>query len=96
MKIAVDGQDLFTLSEVQKQVIRNDIPDEIFDEDMKRRILYYPIHKYEQCFKALKKEWLPKLASRMDSIPTKDEDLAKLIFSQPDYKCRSQRDAQQE
>lgn len=40
MKISVDNQHLFTLTETQKKVIQNDIPVEIFIQDMKRRLKY--------------------------------------------------------
>lgn len=41
-----------------------------------------------------KREWEPKLKSRgVAMIPTDDEAFAELIFSQPDYKNRSQREA---
>ncbi len=92
MKISVNDELLFTLTETQKKVIQNDIPIEIFDEDMKRRIQYILTHKYEMCFDRLKKEWEPKLASRLSSIPTDPDALANLIFSQPDYKSRSEKD----
>ncbi len=59
---------------------------------MKRRLQYILTHKYERCYERLKKEWEPKLATRMPSVPTDHEALANLIFSQPDYKDRSQRD----
>lgn len=92
MKISVNDQELFSLSEVQKKVIKNDIHEDIFESDMKERIKYILIHKYENCFERLKSEWMPKLQERMDSIPTKDDALADLIFSQPDYKSRKQRE----
>lgn len=91
MKVQVDGKDLFELSENQKKVIQNDIPTEIFEEDMKRRLHWVLNHKFERCLERLKKEWEPKLASRMDSLPTNAEALCELIFSQPDYKSRSER-----
>jgi hypothetical protein len=94
MKISVNNVDLFELSEIQKQVIKNDIHEEIFEEDMKRRLFYILNHKYEQCFKRLKTEWEPKLAENgVRSIPTDKDELAALIFSQPNYKSRSQRQA---
>jgi len=93
MKISVDGKDLFTLSETQKKVIKNDIAEEIFEEDMKRRLHYILTHKYEQCFERLKNEWMPKIKQRLSSIPTDDEELAEMIFSQKDYKSKSQRPA---
>ncbi len=94
MKISVNEQELFTLSEVQRKVICNDIHEDEFEEDMKRRLNWVLMHKYEQCFKRLKEEWEPILAQRVDAVPTNPEALAQLIFAQEDYKCRKQRDAE--
>ena len=94
MKISVNDAKLFELSEVQKNVIKNDIPEEIFDEDMKRRLEYILTHKYERCFERLKKEWEPKLAQRVESVPTNKDTFAQLVFSQPDYKNRTEREAE--
>lgn len=92
MKISVNDAKLFELSEVQKKVIMNDIPEEIFHEDMCRRLQYILTHKYERCFERLKAEWEPKLAKRVDSVPTNKDAFAQLVFSQPEYKCRSSRE----
>lgn len=93
MKISIDDKELFTLSETQKKVIMNDIQKEIFDSDMKRRIQHVLTHKYEQCFERLKKEWDEKLKQNgVKSVPTDPDEYAKLVFSQPNYKCRSQRE----
>ena len=93
MKISVNDQELFTLTETQKNVIKNDINDDIFDEDMKRRLHYILSHKYEQCFKRLKEEWEPKLAAKgVESLPTNPDAFAQLVFSQPEYKSRKQRE----
>ncbi len=92
MKISVDDKELFTLSDIQKNVIMNDIHEDIFDEDMKRRIQYIIMHKYEQCLKRLKDDWMPILQTRLSSIPTSDEELSKLIMSQKDYKSRKDRE----
>ena len=94
MKISVNDQKLYELSEVQKKVIQNDIPDEIFEDDMRRRLHWVLTHKYERCFERLKKEWEPKLAQRIDSVPTNPDSFATLVFSQPDYKSRSKREAE--
>ena len=94
MKISVDGEDLFTISEIQKKVIQNDIPSSIFDEDMKRRLQYILNHKFEECFKRLKNEWEPKLKSLgVKSIPLDDVEFANLVFSRPEYQDRETRDA---
>ena len=93
MKISVDDQEVFRLSETQKKVIMNDVLEDIFDADMKRRLEWVLKHKYERCFERLKNEWSLKLAQRMPSIPTNPDQLAELIFSQPDYKNRSARES---
>ena len=96
MKISVNDQELFTLSETQKKVIKNDIHGDEFDSDMKRRLHYILTHKYERCLERLKLEWMPKLKDRIESIPTNDEALAQIIFSQPDYKGRKERQIEQD
>lgn len=96
MKISVDDQELFTLSETQKRVIMNDINEDAFEEDMKRRIQYILMHKYEQCFARLKSEWDTKLkALNVASVPLNEEAYAQLVFSQETYKDRKSRDAEE-
>ncbi len=93
MKISVNDKELFTLSEVQKKVIQNDIPSDIFNDDMCRRIRYALMHKYERCFERLKAEWEPKLrAAGVKSFPADPDEFASLVFSQQDYKDRKVRD----
>lgn len=95
MKISVNDQELFTLSETQKKVIKNDIPSDVFDEDMNRRVQWVLMHKYENCFKRLKQEWDSKLAANgVSMIPTDPDAYAQLVFAQPNYKDRSARDAE--
>lgn len=97
MKISIDDKELFSLSEVQKQVIKNDIHADEFDADMHRRIQWVVKHKYEQCFKRLKAEWDPKLAlNGVKMMPTDPEAYAELVFAQPDYKCRAGREKAKE
>jgi len=94
MKISVNDVELLTLTETQKKVIQNDISSDIFDEDMKRRVQYIIMHKHDECMKRLKSEWEPRLkASGLKSIPLHDAELAELIFAQPDYCDRCERDA---
>ena len=95
MKISVDGKDLFELSETQKKVIKNDIPEEIFEEDMKRRIRYSLEHKYDRCLKRFKNEWLPRLKkAKVESIPLDDDKFAEFVFSRPEYKSRAAREVE--
>lgn len=94
MKISIDGKEIYALSETQKKVIMNEIPSEIFEEDMARRLKWVLMdEKYNRCFARLKAEWEPKLkANGVAAIPLDEEEFAKLVFSQPNYKDRSQRE----
>jgi len=94
MKISVNDTELFTLNETQKNVIKNDIHADVFDDDMKRRLNWILMHKYDRCFERLKKQWEPILAKRYESVPTDRDQFAQLVFDQPDYKDRQTRDAE--
>lgn len=97
MKITVDGKDLYELNETQKKVLKNDINADVFDSDMKRRLEWVLMHKYEQCFKRLKEEWEPKLiAAGLKSFPADKDQFAKLVFEQSDYKDKKTRDLELE
>jgi hypothetical protein len=94
MKISVDGVDLFELNDTQKKVIKNDIHEDEFDADMKRRLEYVLMHKYERCFLRLKQEWEPKLKELgVESIPLNNDAFAELVFAQASYKDRKAREA---
>lgn len=92
MKVSVDNQEIYTLSETQKKVIHGDIHEDQFDADMKRRLHWVLNHKYERCLERMKAEWMPKLKQRVASVPTDDDAFAQLVFSQPDYRSRKNRD----
>lgn len=93
MKISVNNKELFSLSDIQKKVICNDIHADTLHADLERRLQWVLMHKYEQCMKRLRDEWLPKLKDRVESVPTSDDAFASLVFSQPDYKDRKSREA---
>ena len=98
MKISVNcacSDKLFELSETQKKVMCPDIPEDILDEELKRRLQYILMHKYERCWERLQKERLPKLAAAgVKSVPMDKDELAALIFTQPEYKSRKDRDTE--
>lgn len=92
MKISVDDVELYRLSEHQKDVIKNDIFRSEFERDARRRLSDSLLQKYEACFKRLKEEWDPKLSQRYPNLPTDRTEYANLVFSQPDYRDRQDRD----
>jgi hypothetical protein len=92
MKIILDNYLIWELNDTMQNVIKNDIPSEIFFDDMARRLRWVIESKYDACFQRLKDEWDPKLAARgIETIPTDKDKYAELVFSQPDYKNRSNR-----
>ncbi len=95
MKISVNDQELYSLNETKKSVIKDHVHEDIFDADMKRRLEWVLTHLYEQCFDRLKKEWEPKLvAAGAKSIPTDKDEFAQMVFAHPEYKSRKVRDSQ--
>ncbi len=95
MKISVNDEEIYTLTETQKKVIQNDIPSDIFEEDMKRRLRWVLVdEKYSRCMERLRKEWEPKFKSDgAKSIPTDDDEFAQMVFAHPNYKDRLAREA---
>ena len=95
MKISIDNELVFELSETKKKVLKNDIPAEEFDADMKRRLQWVLENKYERSLKRLRDEWLPKLKeAKIRNVPLDDEEFAEFVFKQQGYKDRSQRKAE--
>ena len=89
MKISINDNKIFELTETQKLVIKNEIHADEFEADMARRLEWVLMHKYEQCFKKLKTEWDAKLIHNgVESCPTQPDSYAKLVFAQPNYKDR--------
>jgi hypothetical protein len=92
MKVMLDNKEILDISDTMIKVIGNDIAGDVVG-DIERRLAWVIIHKYEQCFARLKAEWDPKLATRnIEMIPTNKEKYAELVFSQSDYKSRTERD----
>ena len=96
MKVSVNDQEVFTLADWEKDVIKNDINANDFDADMKRRLEWVLRHKVEQCYMRFEKEWMEKLRNdpSVESIPKSKEAFAALVISRPDYKDRAARDAE--
>ena len=94
MKIILDNEDVMDLEIWEQNVIKNDIPSDVFKEDIKRRIKWVITHKFDQCFNRLEQEWLPKLREdpRIESIPSNKQGFCEMIFSRADYKDKKTRD----
>jgi len=96
MKIKVNDEEILDFPEWKHNVIKNDLMSENYEEDMKRRAKYPWEHKFEQCYKRLQDEWIPKLQDdpSVQSIPADRQAFAEMVMARPDYKNRSQREEQ--
>ena len=93
MKFYLDKTLIFELDETKQKVLKNRIFQEEFQEHMMHLVKWVTMHNQEQAFKQLTEEWVPKLkAHGAKMIPTDEDELAELIFKDPEYKSRSQRD----
>lgn len=81
MKISIDGKEILTLSEIQKKVIQNDIPTNIFEADMARRLSWCVEHPCDVCYESRKKGWNDTLKERgVKSAPIDKMALADEYF----------------
>ena len=94
MEVQVNGTKIFQLESWEKDVIKNDISEDDFDADMKRRLEWVLKHKAEQCYMRFEKDWLEKLRKdpAVTSVPTDKAAFVALVKSRPDYQDRKARD----
>lgn len=91
MKISVNDQELFSLNDTQMGIFAYQIPGDILEEDLKRRLKWILTHKMDEIMKDMKAEWITKLqVNGIKMIPIDNEEFAKLVFSQPNYTPRKQ------
>lgn len=101
MKFFREEKEVYELKEWHKKLIKNDIPEEIFEADMKRRAEYFtdrPVswvfeEKIKGCLRRMHAEYDPILKDRAIDIPKDDESFVGVVVSQLDYKDRSRKDA---
>jgi len=81
MKISLNDEELFTLSEIQKKVIQDEIPLDIFEDDMKRRIQYIidqPCKRFINQNSQSAREFLK--SKNVSSVPSDKMEFAALVF----------------
>lgn len=95
MEISVNGQVIFTIDEHTEQVIKSDIPAEIFEEDMIRRLKWIIQEKYKGCIRRMRETYEPQLIAN-NIKPDYDNDIfANQVFALPTYKDGSTKRAEQ-
>ena len=96
MRLQINDSQVFEINETKENVIKSFINEDIFLEDMRRRVSWILQHKYEQCFKRFYDYWSQKLISEgTTTLPTDPDDFAQLIFLREDYKSRKELDLEE-
>lgn len=91
LKLKINDKEILNITDTMLKVLGNDLLE--VPQEVERRAIWAIMSKYDACFARLQAEWLPKLSSRnIESIPTNKDKFAELVFSQPDYKSRSERE----
>lgn len=92
MKISINDQEVFTLTEIQKQVIANDIPLDALEDDLKRRVVWRVDKNMNILCRIFIAEWLPKLKEAgMQNKPKTMDDLITAVKAHIDYKDMDKR-----
>ena len=86
MKFYVDSVCVLELSPVQEQILLSGIPADVFVPTMEQKVVWVINQGITGSFDNLFNKWLPILQTRYDSLPSRSEPFAELVFSQPDYK----------
>lgn len=92
MKVYIDFNDDDNLelatefTATQTKVIKESLEDDVFNNDIKRRLHWVLDEKLKGSRIRLIAQWLDVMKMRYESLPSSDDALAELIFSQPDYK----------
>ena len=92
MKISVDNEVILELSEIDKRIICDYLSSEIFDSDIKRRLIWIIDEVKKAAANNLRCNWAHVLEKRVDFIPSNVYEFCSLVFSQSDYEDKKTRD----
>ena len=85
MKITLNDEEVLTLSELQKKVIKDEIQDNLFENDMKRRLQWVIEHPCFQYIEENAERYNILLKSKnVTSKPLNPFELAKKVFEYED------------
>lgn len=89
MKFQVDDKETCSLSDMQERVMFYSINEKQFHSCMCQKVNWVVNSSYQGALDQLLKDWMPKMIERYDSLPTNQEKLLDMIFSQKDYEPKS-------
>lgn len=81
----------FEFDEIEQQIVANDVLDPLV------WIEQAVTNKIANCKRRLLDSWIKKFqqTKSVENIPTDEDEMIALIFSQPDYRCRVEQDAKE-
>lgn len=93
--VMVNDQHFFDISITKKQILKSCVAKNFCCiEWSKQQLKWILQHKYERCMESLRMEWEPKLISQgMTQFPIDDNTFSEIVFKNPQYKNRSQRES---
>jgi len=92
ISVSVDGEEAFKILSIKRKLIREATSTKDCYSWCVDKMKFVLLHKYERCMQRLRQEWEARLAAKgFSSVPSDDDEFANLVFSQPDYKNRSER-----
>lgn len=82
MEVKVNGKVVLALEEWKEKVIQHDIPTEIFQEDMERRVRWVVEHHFERCFNKFYNECLRVVVPERNikEVPLDWKQFSELMF----------------
>lgn len=89
--ISIDDEVITTLDDNLLKMMGYSFPKDQIKDILINNILNVVNQKISEGQESLQKDWIPKIRDRFDLMPTKDNEIAALIFSQPDYKDYEER-----
>jgi len=93
MKFYIDNKLVYEITDTQKKILLHVFHKELFDDIFEHKIRFILDRELEVASSDLRNEWMNKLrASGVKSIPLDQYELAELIFSQPGYKNKNDKD----
>ena len=99
MQIKINDEVIYTINEVELKVLKDEINSDQLYDIFVQRIIYAISRKSGEISKKMFDQWLYGGLLSMNGVtevPLNKAELLQLIFSQPNYKDRAARDAEQQ
>ncbi len=94
LEVKLDEEIILDLSIWQLTLLEDNVLTTDIFWNIKKRLKWIIQHKLDRGLLRLKNQWEARLKERFEQVPTGDKEFCELVFSQPDYKNKTQRYAE--